>query len=634
MRVRVDYPDATVDYDYDAAYNRTRETSVEKATGTTVSDKTYVVNSRNQVTSITDSVNAANDTSYDYDANGNQTQKTQNGHILTFDYDVRDRLIRVSQDATTLGAFRYDHAGMRIQKEGAQGIVKYTYDDTSVLLQTDDAGATLAKYDYGPDRLLSLEQASEGSQFYHFDALGSVVNLSKPDGSLQARYQYDAWGNERATTGASWNRFAFTGHEKDEETGLYYFKARFYDPQLGRFLSQDSYLGEGNTPPSLHRYLYAYANPTVYVDLNGYCSGLSSFPGCYFGDAANLGVNPFSLEGAQAIGQYSLGQLQGYGEAGIDFVTDTVDSVKAAAQTQVDNLASGAYLLSGGQIGQAGYERNVERIKGIGNVASTVSGLVSDSMSTNAYLLSGGLVGEEGYSRTMARGSGIVDAVGAWNDTTNQAIRSGNYMTAGRRVGKVEGNVGIAVAGLFTGGEADAAMLANMGRRTYSLGKAGNEARIVAEAADNTVSLRSVSVARTVSGPDTTPISMNSSNLGMSVEKATPELIERVSQKRQVVFAKEGSEDLAYLDFLGAEANVGGEAYTHILLRENPGKAAVLEEYLHGTQSRLGIIDKLGTGGLGSAETHVKDFMIRHQKMLGLGNEDIKILQQLRDAGL
>ncbi|MEW8050593.1 MAG: RHS repeat-associated core domain-containing protein, partial [Candidatus Thiodiazotropha sp.] len=267
---RADYPDATLDYGYDAAYNRTSESAVEKASGTTVSSKTFSYNNRNQVTSISDSANAANDTTYDYDANGNQTLKTQNGFTLNFVYDVRDRLVRVSQDATTLGQFRYDHAGMRIQKEGAQGIVRYTYDDGSVLIQTDDTGTTLAKYDYGPDRLLSLEQATEGEQFYHFDALGSVVNLSRPDGSLQARYQYDAWGNERSSTGSSWNRFAFTGHEKDEETGLYYFKARFYDPQLGRFLSQDRYLGETNTPPSLHRYLYAYSNPTVYVDLYGY----------------------------------------------------------------------------------------------------------------------------------------------------------------------------------------------------------------------------------------------------------------------------------------------------------------------------------------------------------------------------
>ncbi len=267
---RADYPDATLDYGYDAVYNRTSETAVEKVGGTTVSSKTFSYNNRNQVTSISDSANAANDTTYSYDANGNQTVKTQNGSTLNFIYDVRDRLVRVSQDTTTLGRFRYDHAGMRIQKEGAQGIVRYTYDDGSVLLQTDDTGATLAKYDYGPDRLLSLEQATEGEQFYHFDALGSVVNLSRPDGSLQARYQYDAWGNERTTTGSSWNRFAFTGHEKDEETGLYYFKARFYDPQLGRFLTQDSYLGEAENAPSLHRYLYAYANPTVYTDPTGH----------------------------------------------------------------------------------------------------------------------------------------------------------------------------------------------------------------------------------------------------------------------------------------------------------------------------------------------------------------------------
>jgi hypothetical protein len=83
----------------------------------------------------------------------------------------------------------------------------------------------------------------------------------------------------------------------------------------------------------------------------------------------------------------------------------------------------------------------------------------------------------------------------------------------------------------------------------------------------------------------------------------------------------------------GAEAAafVGSD---DILLRLNPSKAAVLEEFLHGTQQRLGVVDRLGTSGLGSAETHVKDFMIRHQKMLGLGTEDVRRLQILRDMGL
>nr|WP_301335481.1 hypothetical protein [Methylobacterium fujisawaense] len=69
-------------------------------------------------------------------------------------------------------------------------------------------------------------------------------------------------------------------------------------------------------------------------------------------------------------------------------------------------------------------------------------------------------------------------------------------------------------------------------------------------------------------------------------------------------------------------------------MRENASKAAALEEFLHGTQARLGIVDRIGDSGLGSAETHVKDFMIRHQKMLGLGKDDVDILKILKEKGL
>ncbi len=85
---------------------------------------------------------------------------------------------------------------------------------------------------------------------------------------------------------------------------------------------------------------------------------------------------------------------------------------------------------------------------------------------------------------------------------------------------------------------------------------------------------------------------------------------------------------MRYLDYMGAEANVGGPNMTHILVRENPGKAAVLEEFLHGTQFRLGIIDSLSPAG---AEVHVKDFMLRHQSLLGLGPEDVNILKKLQE---
>jgi len=95
---------------------------------------------------------------------------------------------------------------------------------------------------------------------------------------------YDPTSPEPPTPSpADWNRLTYTGHEFDPETGLYYFKARFYDPELGRFASADPYLGDSLTPPSLHRYLYAYASPLTFVDQTGYLAYR------YFGREADSG---------------------------------------------------------------------------------------------------------------------------------------------------------------------------------------------------------------------------------------------------------------------------------------------------------------------------------------------------------
>jgi RHS repeat-associated protein len=100
----------------------------------------------------------------------------------------------------------------------------------------------------------------------------STANLTDEAGGLAHSYRYDAWGRMRDQAGTSDNPRQYTSHYKDDETGLHYFGARYYDDETGRFLSQDPYLGEANTPPSLHRYLYAYANPLQFVDLTGYAA--------------------------------------------------------------------------------------------------------------------------------------------------------------------------------------------------------------------------------------------------------------------------------------------------------------------------------------------------------------------------
>lgn len=95
---------------------------------------------------------------------------------------------------------------------------------------------------------------------------------------------------------------------------------------------------------------------------------------------------------------------------------------------------------------------------------------------------------------------------------------------------------------------------------------------------------------------------------------------------RVISFATKGSEEIRYLKWMSAEANVGGEMMIHILLKNNLSTAAISEAFLHGTQFRLDLIDRLARQG---AEVHVKDFMIRHQKLLGLadkGGDTLRIL--------
>lgn len=107
-----------------------------------------------------------------------------------------------------------------------------------------------------------------------------------------------------------------------------------------------------------------------------------------------------------------------------------------------------------------------------------------------------------------------------------------------------------------------------------------------------------------------------SRELGSAGPRATTELLDAMrAHGRTITIAGEGSEKLRYLNAIPAEANVGGPGHLDIILRENPSRAAAFEEFLHGTQDRLGIIDRLGQQG---AEDHVADFMRRHSRLLGL----------------
>ncbi|MDX1997343.1 MAG: RHS repeat-associated core domain-containing protein [Thermoanaerobaculia bacterium] len=337
---QVIYPDKTVDYGYDPVSNRATE--ITTVAGTVTSSKTFTYDDRSRLVSVVDSVDAARSVDYAFDLNGNQIQRTQGGVPLDFAYDALDQLVEVQRGGTLVGRFLYDHEGMRVRRLLDGQILRYVYDDSSVLLQTDDAGNTIARYEYGPDRLLSMVHATEGRQFYLFDGLRSIADLTKPDGTVQVRYQYDAWGNYRSQSGSSFNLFGFTGYEHDGPIGLYYAKARFYDPETGRFLTEDPFPGRALNPPSLHRYLYAYSNPTVFVDPSGEIALIDNLIGGLVSVGVGYGVSLITGEeytaadaavdfgvGALTSGLSSIAKLQKLGK-----VARTV--TKVAAETAVD----------------------------------------------------------------------------------------------------------------------------------------------------------------------------------------------------------------------------------------------------------------------------------------------------------
>jgi RHS repeat-associated protein len=128
----------------------------------------------------------------------------------------------------------------------------------------------LASYTYGSD-LLSQTRCSE-NHYFHYDRLGSTKGLTDDNQTVTDVYNSDAFGNPLQNTGTTPNHYRFTGEQHDPQTGLIYLRARYYNPATGRFLTQDTWQGQRGKPITLHRYLYANANPVVFVDPTGHMS--------------------------------------------------------------------------------------------------------------------------------------------------------------------------------------------------------------------------------------------------------------------------------------------------------------------------------------------------------------------------
>jgi RHS repeat-associated protein len=191
---------------------------------------------------------------YTYDANGNMIGRSD-GRVIEWDYENRIKSISDS------GTFAYDPSGRRIKKS-ENGVTTYYFFATYEEEYQNGSKTKSVKFYFAGDQRVAEYSDVEGLRYYHQDHLGSSVALTDITGTLVFRANYAPYGSDAFTQGSTLIKYKFTGQEKDG-SGLYYYGARYYDPELGRFISPDVNLD------GLNRYTYCHNNPVIYNDPTG-----------------------------------------------------------------------------------------------------------------------------------------------------------------------------------------------------------------------------------------------------------------------------------------------------------------------------------------------------------------------------
>ncbi len=214
----------------------------------------------------------AGDTVYEYDLAGNLIEKSSPARKATYKYDFDNRLISYS-DETNQVAFEYDGNGNRISKTVNGVCTEYINDlvapVTQVLLKKVQGcwwkGEKTIRYTYGGSR---ISQSADGrTQFYLYDSLGrNVSNLVSSSGKVLNTYNYDSFGGSLSEEQNVPNVYKYCGEQFDEETGLIYLRNRYYDPEIGRFISKDPRPGKLDRPSTVNPYCYVENNPVNFID--------------------------------------------------------------------------------------------------------------------------------------------------------------------------------------------------------------------------------------------------------------------------------------------------------------------------------------------------------------------------------
>ncbi len=246
--------------------------------------KTETVNQASKTTSytydgldrlLTKSRSDGSTATYTYDLRGNRLTLQDNSLNSTMNnsitdtsntYDLLDRLTSVTKGTVTT-TFAYAPNNLRYKMNSGTQTVQYQYDAAGQVISESDGNNTVTANYVRGDRLLEKKDAGTGKAYYYlYNGHGDVVQIVDTNGTTVNQYQYDEWGNLTTSTEGISNSFKYAGEQFDSETGLYYLRARYYDPSMGRFINEDGYEGQIDNPLSLNLYTYVHNNPLIYAD--------------------------------------------------------------------------------------------------------------------------------------------------------------------------------------------------------------------------------------------------------------------------------------------------------------------------------------------------------------------------------
>ncbi len=205
---------------------------------------------------------------FSYDANGNM--KLRSGSEITWNAD--NLMTRVQLGCLRTLEYRYDAWGDRVTEEQLTNNQLQKRTSFFGPFASSTAATGLTKYYFAGGRLVASRD-SRSTVWYHEDRLGSVRAVTSQTGEVVQRYDYAPFGEETAMMGASASfpsDLRFGGASSNDDSGLVYLNARYYDPVLARFISADSVVPGAQNPQALNRYSYVFNEPNGYVDPSGH----------------------------------------------------------------------------------------------------------------------------------------------------------------------------------------------------------------------------------------------------------------------------------------------------------------------------------------------------------------------------